>query len=180
MILAGSIHQARFEPAMNDFRQAEVFQAFIEANRPLWVRLAVRILERREEAEDVVQETLATLWEKRETLELENPGAYVARAVWLNALKRRTRSKVHLSLDEVAEPAALESESEEGLAPGQSVQLEKAIGKLPEEQRKVIQMRYHMDLSFKEIGEALQISLNTAASRTRYALKALRKTLGVR
>jgi RNA polymerase sigma factor (sigma-70 family) len=165
---------------MNDFRQADVFQAFIEANRPLWVRLAMRVLERREEAEDVVQETLATLWEKRDSLELENPGAYVARSVWLNALKRRTRRKTHLSLDEVAEPAAMEVLETEGLAPGQAQRLSKALQSLPEEQRRVIQMRYHRDLSFKEIGETLQISLNTAASRTRYALKTLRKALGVR
>jgi RNA polymerase sigma factor (sigma-70 family) len=163
---------------MNDFQQETVFQAFIAANRPLWMKLAVRILENREEAEDVVQETLATLWEKRNSLEVVNPGAYVARAIWLNALKRRTRRKVHLPLDQVAEPeASQEFQPMESGPLSHLNQLEGALKGLPEEQRQVLRMRYQMDLSFKEIGEVLQISLNTAASRTRYALKTLRKIL---
>jgi RNA polymerase sigma-70 factor (ECF subfamily) len=163
---------------MNDFQQEEVFRAFVAANRLLWMRLAVRILENREEAEDVVQETLATLWEKRNSLEIKNPGAYAARSIWLNALKRRTRRKVHLPLDEMAELETPErAHAGDEMALNHLDQLEGAIKGLPEEQRQVLRMRYHMDLSFKEIGEALQISLNTAASRTRYALKTLRKIL---
>jgi RNA polymerase sigma-70 factor (ECF subfamily) len=166
---------------MNDFQKEEVFQAFVEANRPLWMRLAVRVMENREEAEDVVQETLATLWEKRNSLKIENPGAYVARSIWLNALKRRTRRKVHLPLNEVAEPEAkLGLHLEDEMAVRHLDQLEGALKKLPEEQRKVLHLRYYMDLSFKEVGTALQISLNTAASRTRYALTTLRKIMNVR
>src|SRR5690242_11632258 len=94
--------------AMSEFHQVENFQAFVAERRGLWLKLAFRILGNREEAEDVVQETLAILWEKRRLLEVESPGAYVARAVWLNALKRKTRHKAHLGLEEVAEPAAPE------------------------------------------------------------------------
>jgi RNA polymerase sigma-70 factor (ECF subfamily) len=166
---------------MNDFLKKEVFQAFIEVNRPLWMRLAMRVLENREEAEDVVQETLAGLWEKRNTLEVVNPGAYVARSIWLNSLKRRTRRKVHLPLEDVAEPEAVQSsESVDEAMANHLPQLEGALNRLPEEQRQVLRLRYQMDLSFKEIGTALQISLNTAASRTRYALETLRKILKVR
>jgi RNA polymerase sigma-70 factor, ECF subfamily len=166
---------------MNDFLKEEVFQTFIEVNRPLWMKLAMRVMENREEAEDVVQETLAGLWEKRNTLEVVNPGAYVARSIWLNSLKRRTRRKVHLPLENVAEPEAVQSsESVDEAMANHLPQLEGALNRLPEEQRQVLRLRYQMDLSFKEIGTALQISLNTAASRTRYALETLRKILKVR
>jgi RNA polymerase sigma-70 factor (ECF subfamily) len=166
---------------MNDFLKEEVFQTFIEVNRPLWMKLAMRVMENREEAEDVVQETLAGLWEKRNTLEVVNPGAYVARSMWLNSLKRRTRRKVHLPLEDVAEPEAVQSsESVDEAMANHLPQLEGALNRLPEEQRQVLRLRYQMDLSFKEIGTALQISLNTAASRTRYALETLRKILKVR
>ena len=77
----------------------EEFQAFVEEHRSLWNRLAYRVLENREEAEDVVQETLAILWEKKNELEIENPAAYAARAVWLNSIKRRSRAKNHLALE---------------------------------------------------------------------------------
>ncbi len=163
---------------MNDFRQAEAFQAFVAEHRELWVRLARRVLGNREEAEDVVQETLAILWERREELEIENPGAYTARAVWLNALKRGARRKYHLPL-EMAESADMKRLGEYFLpAPVDLQDLEKALENLPEAQKTVLRMKYHLGLSFKEIGEALEISLNTAGSRCRYALGALRAALG--
>jgi len=49
------------------------------------------------------------------------------------------------------------------------------IDSLPETQRTVIQMRFYNDLSFKEIAEELNISINTALGRMRYAIINLRK-----
>src|SRR5580692_2319936 len=114
---------------MNDFQQGEDFQAFAEENRAMWVRLARRVLGNREEAEDVVQETLALLWERREGLKVENPGAYTARAVWLNALKRRARRKQHLPL-EMAESAGREEAEDIFLPSVDSKVLERAVEKL--------------------------------------------------
>lgn len=167
--------------AMSEFLQGESFQAFVAERRVLWLKLAYRVMENHEEAEDVVQETLALLWEKRGRLEVENPGAYVARAVWLNALKRKARHKAHMALEEVPEPAMPEGNGVEGRAEAADPKLlEKGLKGLPESQRKVVHMKYYLGLSFKEIGEALNISLNTAGSRCRYALEALRKALGHR
>jgi|SRR5581483_2306579 len=164
---------------MNDFQKEGVFEAFVARNRRLWVRLAYRVLAHREEAEDVVQETLAFLWEKGKLQGVERPDAYVARSVWLNAIKRRTRGRVHLPLEGIAEPAAPEREEPEGGGKAADpAHLEKVLRDLPEAQRQVIRMKYVMELSFKEIGENLQISMNTAGSRCRYALEALRKALG--
>ena len=163
---------------MNDFQSGEDFQAFVAENRGLWVRLARRVLGNREEAEDVVQETLALLWERRDGLKVENPGAYTARAVWLNSLKRRARRKRHLPL-EMAESAGQEKPETEFLSETVDPRaLERAMEKLPEAQKAVLRMKFYMGLSFKEIGEALEISLNTAGSRCRYALGALRAALG--
>lgn len=165
---------------MNDFPQGEAFQAFVSENRGLWLKLAHRVLENREEAEDVVQETLALLWEKRDQLSVGNPADYAARSVWLNSLKRRTRGRWNLSLEEVAEPAVPENPEPEHWETLDPAHLEQALLRLPEAQRTVIRMKYYLGLSFKEIGEALQISLNTAGSRCRYALRALREALGRR
>jgi RNA polymerase sigma-70 factor (ECF subfamily) len=49
------------------------------------------------------------------------------------------------------------------------------IDYLPEEQREVVMLRYYGDLSFKEIAEATNVSINTALGRMRYALINLRK-----
>lgn len=46
---------------------------------------------------------------------------------------------------------------------------------LPDNQREVLEMRYYRDMSFKEIAEATQVSINTALGRMRYAILNLRR-----
>jgi len=48
---------------------------------------------------------------------------------------------------------------------------------LPEEQKKVLIMRHYADMSFKEIAEQTDVSINTALGRMRYALINLRKLI---
>lgn len=53
--------------------------------------------------------------------------------------------------------------------------LRQLIRELPEEQREVVVLRHFCDLSFKEIAERTDVSINTALGRMRYALINLRK-----
>lgn len=46
---------------------------------------------------------------------------------------------------------------------------------LPESQRKVVEMRYYQNLSFKEIAEMTGVSVNTSLGRMRYALQNMRR-----
>ncbi len=55
--------------------------------------------------------------------------------------------------------------------------LKKIIEELPEDQREVLMMRIYQDLSFKEISELTNVSINTALGRMRYALINLRKII---
>ena len=48
---------------------------------------------------------------------------------------------------------------------------------LPEEQRTVLRMRHYCEMSFKEIAEETNVSINTALGRMRYALINLRKLI---
>ena len=48
---------------------------------------------------------------------------------------------------------------------------------LPAEQREVLEMRIYQDISFKDIAEMTDVSINTALGRMRYALINLRKIL---
>lgn len=56
-------------------------------------------------------------------------------------------------------------------------QIRAMVGELPEEQREVVMMRYYAGLSFKEIAEQTEVSINTALGRMRYALINLRKMM---
>ncbi len=59
-------------------------------------------------------------------------------------------------------------------------ELRKLITKLPDEQREVLIMRHYADLSFKEIADITDVSINTALGRMRYALNNLRKMMQVK
>jgi RNA polymerase sigma-70 factor (ECF subfamily) len=48
---------------------------------------------------------------------------------------------------------------------------------LPEEQKEVIVLRHYADLSFKEIAELTNTSINTALGRMRYGLHTMRKIM---
>jgi len=53
----------------------------------------------------------------------------------------------------------------------------KLIEFLPPEQREVLLMRHYADMSFKDIAEQTDVSINTALGRMRYALINLRKMI---
>lgn len=55
--------------------------------------------------------------------------------------------------------------------------LQEALQALPDKFSEVVVMKIWGDQTFADIGEALDISINTAASRYRYGLEALRKRL---
>lgn len=51
------------------------------------------------------------------------------------------------------------------------------VRRLPESQRKVIEMRHYSDMSFKEIAEETSVSINTALGRMRYGIINLRRMM---
>lgn len=53
--------------------------------------------------------------------------------------------------------------------------IRKLISHLPDNQKEVIIMRYYKDMSFKEIADATNVSINTALGRMRYAVMNMRR-----
>ena len=127
------------------------------------------------DAEDIVQEAFVRFW--RQKRDVSNRGLLYAtvRTVALDLIRkdsRRARREAEAYSDTVqsTEPQFEGDDDSQRLLAG-------AIGRLPHEQREVVVMKIWNDLTFAEIGEALGISQNTAASRYRYALAALKKDL---
>ena len=74
---------------------------------------------------------------------------------------------------DVSEPSA-----DHKLVTGQTHdRVRKMVDMLPEDQREVIILRHYADLSFKEIAELTNCSINTALGRMRYGLLNLRKMM---
>ena len=133
-----------------------------------WVRSAA-------DAEDIVQEAFVRFW--RQNRDIGNRGLLYAtvRSVALDAIRRDSRrarreAEAYSDADQSVEPQfEVDDEAQRSLA--------LALNRLPHEQRQVLVMKIWNDLTFAEIGEGLGISQNTAASRYRYALAALKKDL---
>lgn len=71
------------------------------------------------------------------------------------------------------DPGADESAYRRELAQG----IQHALKKLPEEQRETFLLKETGGLTFEEIGEITEVSINTVKSRMRYALEGLRRAL---
>ena len=53
--------------------------------------------------------------------------------------------------------------------------VKRIVDALPESQREVLVMRYYRNMSFKEIADATNVSINTALGRMRYAILNMRR-----
>ncbi len=56
-----------------------------------------------------------------------------------------------------------------------STDVRRIMETLPESQREVLEMRFYRNMSFKEIADATNVSINTALGRMRYAILNMRK-----
>jgi RNA polymerase sigma factor (sigma-70 family) len=137
----------------------EVYKA---SYRPL-VRLAFVMLGSRAEAEEVVQDAAISTGMKE--AELENPGAYLRRAVVNGAIgvlrRRQVADRVKPDPPPVNQPVEL-------------VELRDSLLRLPEQQRAAIVLRYLEGLPDREIAEMLDCREGTVRSLVSRGLAALR------
>ena len=141
-------------------------------------RTALGIVRRREDAEDVVQEVFMSVLQSRSGLaNVADLTAYLFTALRRAAARsaaRRTREQT-LSQDAASDLPADTGQLESSNP--RSERLQRALRALPEEQREVISLKIDGELTFAQIAQVVGISMNTAASRYRYALEKLRATL---
>ena len=131
-----------------------------------WVRSAA-------DAEDLVQEAFVKFWRRNHKIDNRALLYATVRSIALDLIRRDSRrarreAEAFSDAEHSIEPQFdFDDESQRALAA--------AIDRLPHEQREVLVMKIWSELTFAEIATALGISNNTAASRYRYALSALKK-----
>ena len=143
---------------------------------PRLYRYALLILADAAGAEDVVHDAfcqLAGALQRRADVATLPYLTTIVRNECYSHLRRRRRSPI-VTTDALLEPMAADGNDDERLL------LEKVLRGLPPEQREVVYLKVYEGLTFQEIGERCGVSLNTAASRYRYALDALRRLLDVK
>jgi RNA polymerase sigma-70 factor (ECF subfamily) len=163
-----------------------------------------RLTSDRGTAEEVVQETFLTLWNRAETFDPTSGSL----AAWLHAIARnraidrlraagRRPALVHLAsmaapdedtsgtLERLASRGSVVAGSGPPADPEETVAaagvrdaLQVAVAAMPDDERTVILLAYQDDLSQTEIAERLGWPLGTVKTRTRRALLRLREVLG--
>jgi RNA polymerase sigma-70 factor (ECF subfamily) len=127
------------------------------------------------DAEDIVQEAFIKFWRRNHKIENRALLYAAVRSIALDFIRRDSRRarREATAVGETNEFIEPEFEFEDDMQRA----LAEAINFLPCEQREVLVMKIWNELTFAEIAGALGISQNTAASRYRYALAALRNAL---
>lgn len=171
-------------PAPSEWRE------WLEEYGPKFLLFARQQTRSQEDAKDVFQDALVKLVEKLRTGEFvggqEAWQPYLYTTIRRLAIdlsrrddrRRRREDNVFADAESDRHNAAhpwFESEDSDDETRSQ---LEARLKELPEKFAEVIVMKIWGEQTFAQIGETLGISQNTAASRYRYGLEALKKSLG--
>lgn len=166
---------------MEDAPDHESWREWFERHGPkllLYARQCTRSLA---DAEDVVQDAFVRYWRNQRKLG-GDPIALLFTSVRRAAVDHARCDIRRAARETLAEGPPGESERifEAPLdGDDRRAAIEAALRRLPDEQREVLALKIWGGLTFDGIGEQLGLSPNTAASRYRYALEALRRELPV-
>jgi RNA polymerase sigma-70 factor (ECF subfamily) len=144
--------------------------------------LLMRILNNREEAEDVLQETFLQVWRKAADFD-ESRGRPFTWLVTLARSRGIDRLRTLASRERVAEAGAREVSEEISDAATDALKSEQrglvsdALAKLPDEQKRPIMLAYFDGLTQSEIAARLGAPLGTVKTRMRTGMIRLRELL---
>ncbi len=140
--------------------------------------MAVISLRSKAEAEDIVHDVFALVARNKEVVgRADNIFSYVVRMA-RNLVMDRIRGAGAGRRAEAAFADLLQAREEvKEIDPADLERLGAALEFLPAEQREVLTLKVFNGMTFEEIAELTEVSINTAAGRYRYAVEKLAKLL---
>lgn len=141
---------------------------------------AFRYLQTESEAEDVVQDIFIKFWNKKEYMSVESSlENYLFRCVknsCLNIIKHRKVHQKYVDKDVSEKPPTYNIEKNIEKRDIYNL-IEKYINKLPEKRQQILRMCIYQEMTYGEVAEELDISVNTVKTQVGLAYKSLRKNL---
>lgn len=153
----------------------EEFKQQVYPLHEMLYNIAFRFLQSRELTEDVIQDVFLKLWEKR--IELSKIKSIRAFAITMtrNAALDKIRTKKYTVEDDVlAQQSGINNFDNSE----QVDIIKKVIHQLPEQQKRVIELRDIDGLEYVEIGEILGMELVTIRANLSIARKKVRQQIG--
>ena len=151
----------------------DAFATLVRAHQGSVFSIGLRMLSRRDAAEDLAQDVFLQLYRKLDSIEsLEHLGFWLRRVaanLAIDWLRRRPYSDTR-PLEEGAEVAAQEVAED----PLMSRELVRLLGGLAPHPRAVMLLRYQEDRDVAEIATMLDMPVNTVKSHIKRSLTALR------
>ncbi len=160
---------------------AAAFRRLIDRESPRLVRFALGMLGSLEEAEEVVQETLLSLWENASTwTPRARIGTWLYRVCYNRAIDRLRRRRTFVgdaALDELRDPAAT---PDIRLIQNERIHdVREAVARLAPRQRTAVLLYHFQDLPQRDAAEVMGISEDALESLLARARRQLRGWLGV-
>ncbi len=144
-------------------------------------RHALALTGQREDAEDVLQSVFVKLTRaqhaRRRGAAIDDMEAYLHTAVHRQALTTISRRRRAAGVEREARERMRFVTADDERFDGDAERVDRAIRRLPPEQREVLLLHVYEDMTFRRLGELLGVSKDTAASRYRYAIAKLREWL---
>jgi len=134
-------------------------------------------------AEDVVQDFFISYWQRRDIVQLNTSfEAYARRAVKYKSIdylrKTAITEKLNTKLTIIEEQAVLHQQEDQELQHERYIKIMEMIQSLPQDRRNIFILHAMEKLSYMQIAEKQNISINTVKTQLRRAYTALRsKTL---
>jgi RNA polymerase sigma-70 factor (ECF subfamily) len=145
---------------------------------------AFRYLGSRDDAKDIVQDVFFWLWVHREAWTTEQIAGFLYRLTRNRALKVIRHDRVIADYEALViaeEPVAENEGAAEVDASDLRAAVDRAVGLMPPRVREVFLLNREQGLSYKEIAEALEISVNTVETQMGKALRIVQtETQGLR
>ena len=147
-------------------------------------RMAFRLMESREEAEDVVQEVYLKLWAMRRELptyrSIEALAIRITRNLCLDLLRKRKTSREAVKGERI-------NQGEEVASPADSLErketgelLNSLIASLPEPQRTLVHLRHIEEKEYEEIAAMVNMNVNAIRVSLSRARKQMREMMQVK